>query len=126
MGLRFRRETDYHQHLAENPGRMAELAGQLVAQNGVLLSERNSQAVGMIGFVVYPHFLSGEVVAGEVFWWVEPEYRGEGVKLLREAEKRVKQAGAHRMQMIAPNDALASLYRRLGYGFIEAAYQKTL
>jgi GNAT superfamily N-acetyltransferase len=126
MGLRFLRESSYARHLSENPQQMAELAGQLVTSGCVLVSERDSQIVGMLGYVLYPHFLSGELVAGEVFWWVEPEFRGEGVKLLRDVERRAKAVGARRMQMISPTDQVAAVYQRCGYEFVEAAYQKTL
>lgn len=126
MGRRFRCESSYQKHLGENPQKMGELALQLLAAGGLLVSEREAQLVGMIGFVLYPHFLSGETVAGEIFWWVEPEHRGEGPKLLRQAEKLAKQAGAERMQMIAPTDRVANLYRRFGYEFVEATYQKNL
>jgi GNAT superfamily N-acetyltransferase len=126
MGRRFRASTDYHRHLTENPGKMAELAEQLCVLGGLLVSEREGQLVGMFGYVLFPHFLSGEVIAGEVFWWVEPEHRGEGLKLLRAAEKRAKEAGAQRMQMIAPTDQVGAVYERCGYEFVESAYQKTL
>jgi GNAT superfamily N-acetyltransferase len=126
MGLRFRRETDYQAHLTENPEKMAELARQLIGGEGMLISEREGLAVGMIGWVLFPHFLSGEMIAGEVCWWVDPEQRGEGIKLLRASESRAKAAGAVRMQMIAPNEKVAALYRRLGYVYVESAFQRTL
>jgi GNAT superfamily N-acetyltransferase len=126
MGRRFRSETGYAKVLAENPAKMAELATQLAATGGLLVSERNGALVGMLGYVIYPHFISGETTCNEAFWWVEPEHRGEGVKLLREAEKRAKEAGAKNMAMIAPNDRVANLYRRMGYEFVESAYQRTL
>jgi GNAT superfamily N-acetyltransferase len=126
MGQRFRAETSYSRHLTENPEQMGTMAAFLIERNGVVVSERAGQVVGMLGYLLYPHFLSGEMVAGEVFWWVEPEHRGEGVKLLRDAERRAKLAGAVRMQMIAPTDKAAALYRRFGYEFVEAAYQRTL
>lgn len=126
MGLRFRRETGYAQHLAENPVQMAVLAEQLAAAESILVTERAGAIVGMIGFVVYPHFLSGETIAGEVFWWVEPEHRGEGVKLLRAFEETARKRGARLVQMIAPTPNVAKLYERLGYGFVESAYQKPL
>lgn len=126
MGLRFHGETDYKDHLKANPEQMRAIAKQLADAGGLLVSERSGVVVGMIGFVLFPHFLSGEVVAGEVFWWVEPEHRGEGIKLLKEAEKRAESAGASRMQMIAPNDHVATVYKRLGYEFVESAYQRSL
>lgn len=126
MGRRFRAETGYAKHLAENPTKMAELAGQLAEAGSLLVSERNGELVGMLGFIVYPHFISGETTGGEVFWWVEPEHRGEGVKLLREAERLARTQGAKTMQMIAPTDRVATLYLRLGYEFVEASYQRAL
>ena len=126
MGRRFRSETGYARVLAENPQKMTELATQLTSLGCLLVSERAGQLVGMLGYFVYPHFISGEQTAGEVFWWVEPECRGEGVKLLREAEKRARESGAERMQMIAPTDRVANLYKRLGYEFVEASYQRSL
>jgi GNAT superfamily N-acetyltransferase len=126
MGRRFRSETGYAKVLAENPGKMTELATQLAERGGLLVSERQGKIVGMIGFYVYPHFLSGEQAGGEVFWWVEPEHRGEGIKLLKEAERLARTRGAKTMQMIAPTDQVAAVYRRLGYEFVEASYQRAL
>lgn len=126
MGLRFRRESEYVDVLAENAGKMAELALQLAKSGCVVVSERAGRIVGMLGYVIFPHFLSGELVAGEVFWWVEPEERGEGVKLLRAAEARAKDFGAVSMQMIAPNDRVAGLYERLGYRRVETSFQRPL
>jgi RimJ/RimL family protein N-acetyltransferase len=126
MGLRFRRESEYVDVLAENAEKMEELARQL-AQNGCLVvSERGGRIVGMLGYVIFPHFLSGELVAGEVFWWVEPEDRGEGLKLLRAAEDRARSFGAKNFQMIAPNDRVGALYERLGYRRVETSFQRPL
>lgn len=126
MGQRFHEETAYKKHLPSNPEQMSKIGHQLLAMNGLLVSEREGLVVGMIGYVVFDHFLSGEKVSGEVFWWVEPEHRGEGIKLMREAEKRSLAAGAKKMQMIAPTDQVGAVYQRMGYEFVETAYQKTL
>lgn len=126
MGCRFRKESSYDKYLTENPERMGQLAEQLISQKGLLVSERQEKIIGMLGFIVYSHFISGELVAGEVFWWVEPEHRGEGIRLLREMEKRARLAGAKHMQMVAPNEKVGHFYQRLGYGFVESAYQRTL
>jgi GNAT superfamily N-acetyltransferase len=126
MGLRFRRETGYSKHIEENPEQMERLVRQIIAADGVLVSEQAGEVIGMIGYVLYPHFLSGELIAGEVFFWVEPGHRGDGLRLLRGAEKRAKDRGANRMQMIAPTDRVGRLYGRFGYEFVEATYQKNL
>lgn len=126
MGMRFRNETSYAQYLAGNAEKQTELGKTLIAKDGLIVSERNGQLVGMLGFIIHYHFISGEKVAGEVFWWVEPEHRGDGLRLLREAEKRARAAGAKYMHMIAPTDQVATVYKRLGYEFVEATYQRSL
>jgi GNAT superfamily N-acetyltransferase len=126
MGEHFRKESSYNDYLAKNPEKMATLAQTLIDADGVLLAERDGNVVGMIGYILHDHFISGEKFAGEVFWWVEPQYRGEGIKLMREAEKRARLAGAKHMQMIAPNEKVALVYERLDYEFVEATYQRSL
>lgn len=126
MGQRFHDETTYQKHLPSNPEQMHKIGKQLIDLDGLLVSEREGKIVGMIGFVVFPHFLSGELVCGEAFWWVDPEYRGEGIRLMREAEKSACARGAKKMQMIAPTDQVGHVYQRLGYEFVESAYQKSL
>lgn len=126
MGQRFRAHSTYAQYLADNPKQMAKLGEQLIAVDGLLLSEREGQIIGMMGFILHNHFISGEKVAGEVFWWVEPEYRGDGLRLMHDAERRAKAAGAKYMHMIAPTEQVEAVYERLGYEYVEATYQKTL
>src|SRR5437762_11638475 len=87
MGQRFLRESSYKTHLSDNPEQMRKLAKDLTERNSVLVAEEDGQLIGMLGFLVYPHFLSGDLTVGEVFWYVEPEHRGAGVRLLRETEK---------------------------------------
>lgn len=105
---------------------MQELGEMLLATDGLLLSERDGQLTGMLGFILHSHFISGEIFAGEVFWYVEPEQRGDGVRLLREAERRAKERGAKYMHMIAPNSKVAEFYCRTGYEFVESTFQKAL
>lgn len=126
MGARFRRETSYDKYLGESRDCMTKLAENLISKRGLLLSERGGRIIGMLGFIVHTHFISGELIAGEVFWWVEPEHRGEGVKLLAEMKRRGKLAGAKYYQMVAPNEKVARFYERCGCEFVEATYQGAL
>lgn len=126
MGRAFRSGSTYEKHLADNPEKMAELGRKLIAANSLLVDESDGEIHGMLGYVIHNHFMSGETFAGEIFWWVNEDNRGFGLKLLREAEKRAKAAGATQMQMIAPNERVASLYQRLGYGFVESTFQRAL
>lgn len=126
MGEHFRASTGYAQQLAKNPNKMAELATKLIASDGLLVCETGGKVVGMLGFVVYRHFISDETIAGEIFWWVEPEYRGEGVRLLVAAEAAARARGAVRLQMIAPNKRVARYYRKAGFVYVEETHQKAL
>ncbi len=126
MGQRFLRESSYAKHLKENPERLAMLGAQLIEKDGLILTERDQVITGMLGSILHNHFMSGELMAGEVFWWVEPEYRGDGIRLVKETETRARAAGAVSLQMIAPNERVAALYQRMGYEFVESTWQKKL
>lgn len=126
MGRRFRAESSYSKHLAENPERMAQLGRQLLANDGLLLMERDGVTIGMLGFIVHSHFISGEIVAGEVFWWVEPEHRGDGLKLVEETKRRARLIGARYLDMVAPSERVARLYRYLGYEWMESTHRIAL
>jgi N-acetylglutamate synthase-like GNAT family acetyltransferase len=129
MGKRFREETAYQKLLGDNPAQMKSLAEQLLAGPTafILVAENGGGLEGMIGVLVYPHYLSGELVGGEVFWWVNPKARGTmGIRLMREAEKKAMALGAMKMQMIAPTERVAQIYERLGYERVETTYQRSL
>jgi len=126
MGQRFRNESTYGKYLAENPEKMAELGKRLIEVDGLILAERGEMIIGMLGFILHRHFISGELVAGEVFWWVEPEFRGEGLALMMDAERRAKLAGAQYMHMIAPNESVEAIYKIRGYERVESTWQRNL
>ncbi|MDQ3170236.1 MAG: GNAT family N-acetyltransferase [Acidobacteriota bacterium] len=129
MGHRFLSSTSYAGAIADNPDQMAATASMLIEHphGCVLVAENEAHAlVGMLGAIVYAHHISGESVCGEVFWWVEPEHRGVGVRLLRAIETWATGKGALKMQMIAPTPDVCVLYERLGYAPVETAYQRTL
>jgi GNAT superfamily N-acetyltransferase len=128
MGRRFRAESAYALRLADNPAQMATMAEYLIASdNGlVLVVERDGLLVGMIGVLVFPHPLSGALTAGEVVFWVEPEHRGYGVRLMRRAEQWAIARGATTMQMVSPTPEVGQFYARLGYHALEVAYEKEL
>lgn len=128
LGRRFLAEAEYHGVIGENVAQMEALAARLITgvDSTVLLVDGSEGPVGMIGMVFYHHMISGEPLAGEVFWWVNPEQRRDGVRLLRAAEQWARDKGAVFMQMIAPNDRVGEFYAALGYVKIETAFQRTL
>jgi GNAT superfamily N-acetyltransferase len=126
MGRRFRGETSYSKYLADNPEQMTILAKQLLGMGGIVVAEIEGKLIGMLGYIFHDHFISGEKFSGEVFWWVEPEHRGAGLRLLSEAKRLSKLAGAKYIQMIAPTDQVARVYEHCGFEFVESTYQLTL
>jgi RimJ/RimL family protein N-acetyltransferase len=59
----------------------------------MLAAERGGKIVGMLGYSIYDHFIGGEKSAVEVFWWVEPEHRGDGLRLLDRLETIMRAQG---------------------------------
>lgn len=126
MGKRFRSESAYKNFIPENSQKMTETAQKLIELGTVYVSEQDGKLDGMIGFLLFDHPLSGEKTASEIFWWVEPEARGTGIRLLHTMKRAAKQSGAVKMQMIAPSPEVAEIYLRLGYLPIETHFQKSL
>jgi len=128
MGQQFAQTAMYRDVLRENPEQMAIVAGNLIdhESGAILVLERDGILVGMIGLVCTPHFLSGDMYAGEVFWWVTPGQRGDGVRLLRAAESWAIERGAKTLQMIAPTERVGHFYARMGFTRTEISYQKEL
>jgi GNAT superfamily N-acetyltransferase len=129
MGRRFLAML-YTDRLKDAPDRLDALASQLVgdANSLVLVSEQAGEVVGMIAMVCYEHPMSGDPMAVEMFWWVEPEQRGDGMRLFRRARAWAKARGARILQMIAPatNPDVAAMYDRLGFVPMETTYQRSL
>lgn len=127
MGERFIASTSYSGVLASNPDQMAQTARGLIGMDTgcVLVGDDGGSLIGMIGMIVFTHHISGQRVAGEVFWWVEPEKRGvSGIRLLKAAEAWAKAHGAATVQMTAPTLAVGDMYARLGYAPVETLYQR--
>lgn len=130
MGEHFLQQTEYAAMLACSPVHLRDFAVRCVTgalgQSDILVSDTGDGTLtGMIGLMVAPHPFSGERVAGELFWWVEPAHRGHGVRLLRAGEAWARAHDAVRFQMVAPNARVGHLYRRLGFAPLETTYQRT-
>lgn len=129
MGLAFLRSSPYAVFMRENPQRIQELATELIASpdGAVLLLARDDGSVcGMLALVAFNHFLSSDRFAGEVVYWVDPDARGAGVRLLRKAEAWARERGAGALQMISPNPRVDALYDRLGYVPTERSFYRRL
>ncbi len=129
LGMAFLRESVYAAHIGENPAQAEKVARYLLEHpdGAVLVADVDGSVVGMIGLMVVPHLFSGELTAGEVFYFVSPEHRGSaGVRLLGGAEAWAKEHGAAQMQMIAPTARVCEFYERMGFTEIERNFQKRI
>lgn len=129
MAQHFAATPEYAGSLRLDPDTVASLIGTLLENPQALLlvaEQEPGQLIGMMVVICFPHMLSGEWMASEIAWWMEPSYRGEGVQMYHYAERWARQQGARALQMVAPNPRVERFYAQLGLTKIETAYQKRL
>ena len=130
LGSRSLQDGPYAGMLKNAPEQSAALALKTISGNGRILLYENDggQVVGLLGFIIFPHYFTQEPTATEIMWYVEPEERkgGGALKLLWEAEKQAKAMGATRMGFTAPDEQVSALYQRFGYKKVEVTYMKEL
>jgi predicted N-acetyltransferase YhbS len=129
MAEQFVRETPYAAHLVLSPSHVMQLAERLILSDDgvVLVAEDRGEPVGMVALQAFEHPMSGQRVAAEFAWWVNPHHRGSiGVRLLHAAEHWAIVNGATALQMIAPDPRVGQLYARAGYHALETTFQKRI
>jgi GNAT superfamily N-acetyltransferase len=132
LGTSFLAQTPYGALLPTQPAAIAGIMTRLIeSPDGVLFVsvDRAGTLTGMLGALCFVHPLSGEWVASEFYWWVEPAARGglDSLRLLKLTITWARAQGAVRLHMIAPEGSgVGRLYRRLGFVPVETAYQKDL
>lgn len=128
LGERFIRESHYGRLIGLNPEALRSVAEMLIREDhGLLLvDEFYGELAGMIGMIATIHPTSWEPVASELFWYVPPEVRGGGIKLLFAAENWARENGMSRCIMVSPNERVSALYIRLGYDELETQFIKEL
>ena len=128
MGSRSLREGPYRDIISDNPEQTGKLALEVMQKGIVLVAEEDGKLVGILAFIMFPHYFTAELTAGEMIWWVEPEYRQSftALCLLRGAERLARTHGAKRFQFSAPTAAVGAAYEAMHYVPIETTYLKAL
>lgn len=129
LGARFLREVYADRLAPADPAQLLATATWMLngEDRAVFVADRgDGQLTGMIGVFLHPHPFTGERTASEMFWWVDPETRGEGMRLLRAAEAWARRAGAVVLQMGAPDARVGQFYERLGFTKLETSYARRL
>lgn len=135
MAVRFCAASGHADHAAFDPASMEHTLRHLIGgEDGILLvAEEDGALAGMAGGLVYPlYFAAGCLTGQELFWWVEPAFRGgrAGPALLRGMEEaaRAKDASTFVMgalESLRPG-AVGALYQRSGYRPMEHLYLRRL
>lgn len=85
---------------------------------------------GALGAFCIPDSNDGELVGTEAFWWVSPEARGNGLRLLNRFESWATERGAKRLIMVHLSglmpEKIGTLYERRGYSPVEVHYVKSV
>jgi GNAT superfamily N-acetyltransferase len=108
------------------------LIDDLLARGLLLVASYNGRAVGMLGCYI-AKFLFGRstLMAHEVFWWVDADWRGSdvGAQLLAHMEAEAAARGVSAIQMLTLSTSpphAAAAYRRAGYQHSETCFTKLI
>lgn len=86
------------------------------------------ELVGVLAGFLAPQFMTGVLLAQEMFWYVKPEHRGglTGIRMFNEFEKwaQEKKAFGIVMASLTQGEGVAELYKKRGYVHIESHHLK--
>lgn len=115
---------------------LRETFGELATSGASLLvvAEDGRGLLGMLAALLVPWYArKTDVIAQEVWWWVDPGRRdsGAGLALLRELERWAGERGARVVHLATPRHEdldlpMGRLFRRQGYRRIETAWGKAV
>lgn len=93
---------------------------------------RLSNVHGCLCGILAPHFMTGEVLANELFWFILPEHRGgkDAIRMLDDFEAWAREHGATHLIMASfargTPETVNRLYQRRGFDPIETHHLKPL
>lgn len=118
----------YGDLLKNDPIAQAKLAIQLITLpfGVVFVSEKDANITGMIGLIATIHPTTSDAVVSEMFWYVSPNARGSGPRLLKKSEEWAKIMGAKKLIVVAPNEKVERFYVRKGFHKLETQYIKDI
>ena len=136
MAENFLMLTTYGGLLIPAPGKLEAFVELILTHGKAIVAEvphperpEYWQLVGMIGLVALPHPITGQLIAEEVAWWVEPHSRKGtiGPRLLQAAEDWASVKGVTVLKMVAPAGSdVGTYYERRGYKALETAFVKVI
>lgn len=122
--------SQYRKYVGDSPTHSYAAIEKLLTSEdcAVFVVDAGDALIGMLGLCCFSHPFSGEKLAVEAFWWLNPERRGHGAFLLRHGEKWARAQGAQRLDLMQPVDKarVGQIYEALGYSAVEVTWRKTL
>lgn len=97
----------------------------LVLDNFIVLLDGDK---GMLAGTCTPFLFGNKLVASEIGWWVEPEYRNSGVgkQLVDAFEEWAKEKNCDMIVMVSIDDSVGKYYEKTGYSLVERMYLKEI
>ena len=108
---------------------VAMLLVSLMDDHYLRVVEEEGVVVGFIGIMISPfHFNTNYQIASELFFFIDPDYRGQGAALLEQAEADLKAKGADVIAMgeLMSSTDMKKFYESKGYTLTEQTYAKVL
>lgn len=117
----------YRGIIGDVPKVTEQLASYTIENGRVVVWDEDGTIRGLLAFLIFPHYFTGELTANEIIWYVEEGYRGRAsLELLWAAEKAAHDLGAVRMQLTAPTPEVGKIYEHCHYKMVEIGYQADL
>lgn len=111
-----------------NPTHLYNIASSCA--NSSFVAENDGKIVGIIAGNLSPSVANGELIYQEIMWYVLPEHRSVGVRLIKKVEDYCKVIGVKRIVIAHLANEIGSkvseFYKRNGYEMMEIHYSKTL
>lgn len=133
LGLKFWGESNFNDFLgAVDEESIHNLMKCLISHSSLFVID-DGGIKGILGLHIFDHPMKiSAKCAQELFWWLDPEYRGggNGVILLSKAESILKARGVKQIIMITleglGHDRIGGMYEQSGYKCLEHVYTKGL
>lgn len=132
MGLRFLSiDGPYGGRFKTSPAALRRLLELMLQPTAfaLVLEVAPGRLVGMFGAFLFEHPITGQRVASELCWWVDPEARGASIKagtMVKCAVEWARENGAEWFEMIAPNERVSRFYERIGFERTDIHHIKVL
>lgn len=129
MGARFAEACGVKDRMGYDPASAEKMFQMLMSSDdGVLLVLDIDGPRGATGGLLHPCLFNNAHRTGqELFWWVDPDWRGNGLSLFVALEETVRAKGAQSWMMGSiglEDDRLERIYTRSGYAPADKNYIK--